>query len=295
MKSLVWLTTSLMAATAALVPASSRAEDLCHSFNVPVLAQDGLTVTVSSIKVTESESSNEISITYTLKNLSQDKKIDEGYFYLAYEDGTEEWRGSVYHALLPGDTFERTYSWRFLKSAQPFIFKYKSRNLQDKREITRVNWVVPGKACKWMSDKELAEAKTKADAEAKAKADAEAKAKADAEAKTKADAEVRAKELADKPACEARKSELSKLGQDFTKLSKANPSKSDEVKSTLVRLKSALKSNCVAEVTLMDFQREYLDLKKLSSKKVTITCVKGEITKSVMGINPMCPKGYVKK
>jgi predicted nucleic acid-binding Zn-ribbon protein len=140
-----------------------------------------------------------------------------------------------------------------------------------------------------------AEAKAKADAEAKAKADAEAKAKADAEAKAKADAEAKAKELAEKTACDARKNDLSTLSQEFLKFKKANPSKSEEVDSTLSRLNSALKSNCVAEVTLADFQREYQDLTKSSSKKTTITCVKGKLTKKVTAINPKCPAGYKKK
>jgi len=32
-----------------------------------------------------------------------------------------------------------------------------------------------------------------------------------------------------------------------------------------------------------------------AKKKTTITCVKGKLTKKVTGINPKCPKGYVKK
>jgi flagellar biosynthesis GTPase FlhF len=140
-----------------------------------------------------------------------------------------------------------------------------------------------------------AEAKAKAEAEAKAKAEAEAKAKAEGEAKAKADAEARAKELAEKPGCDARKKDLSSLSQDFVKFKKVNPSKSDEVDSTLARLNSALNSNCVAEITLADFQREYQDLTKSSSKKTTITCTKGKLTKKVTAINPKCPKGYKKK
>jgi membrane protein involved in colicin uptake len=32
-----------------------------------------------------------------------------------------------------------------------------------------------------------------------------------------------------------------------------------------------------------------------ASKKTTINCVKGKIKKSVSGINPKCPSGFVKK
>jgi hypothetical protein len=31
------------------------------------------------------------------------------------------------------------------------------------------------------------------------------------------------------------------------------------------------------------------------SKKTTITCVKGKITKKITATNPKCPKGYKKK
>jgi len=31
------------------------------------------------------------------------------------------------------------------------------------------------------------------------------------------------------------------------------------------------------------------------SKKTTITCVKGKLTKKVTALNPKCPKGYKKK
>jgi hypothetical protein len=34
---------------------------------------------------------------------------------------------------------------------------------------------------------------------------------------------------------------------------------------------------------------------KQASKKSTITCVKGKLTKKVTGVNPKCPTGYKKK
>jgi len=147
-----------------------------------------------------------------------------------------------------------------------------------------------------LSSKADAEAKAKADAEAKAKADAEAKAKADAaEAKAKADAEAKAREQAEKPLCDARKKELALIGEELKNHLKNNPGKTKEISSTILRLNSALNSPCVAEVTLADFQREAEVLTKFSSKKITITCVKGKLTKKVSAVNPKCPKGYKKK
>jgi len=135
--------------------------------------------------------------------------------------------------------------------------------------------------------------KAKAEAEAKAKAEAEAKAKAEAEAKAKA--ELAARELAEKPLCEARRKELTQLGETLIKYMKNNPVRAADTAKTVARLNSALNSSCVAEVTLLDFQREAIELMKLSSKKSTITCVKGKLTKKVTAVNPKCPSGYKKK
>ena len=141
-----------------------------------------------------------------------------------------------------------------------------------------------------------AEAKAKVEAEAKAKADAEAKAKADAEAKAKAAAEVKAKELAEKPLCDARRGELLAVGQSLKSLKKSIPSRASEIDSTIARLESAVKSPCVAEVTLMDFKLELEGYKMTTSaKKITITCIKGKTVKKVTAINPKCPSRYKKR
>ncbi len=142
------------------------------------------------------------------------------------------------------------------------------------------------------------EAKARAEAEAKARAEAEAKAKAEAEAKAKAElaaSELAARELAEKPLCEARRKELTQLGETLKKYIKSNPGKSAEIELTVLRLNSALNSSCVAEVTLSDFQREATELIKSSSKKTTITCLKGKTIKKVTAVKPKCPKGYKKK
>ena len=143
--------------------------------------------------------------------------------------------------------------------------------------------------------KQEAEAKAKAEAEAKAKAEAEAKAKALAEAEAKAKADLAARELAEKPLCDARRRELTQIGETLTKFIKNNPGRSAEIALTVARLNSALNSSCVAEVTLSDFQREATELMKTSSKKTTITCVKGKITKKITAVNPKCPAGYKRK
>ena len=124
---------------------------------------------------------------------------------------------------------------------------------------------------------------------------AQAKAKTDAEAKAKADAEAKAIEIAEKQACDARKKDLSTLFETLIIFKKANPARAADVNSTLDRLTSALRSSCVAEVTLNDFKLEVRELLLSASRKTTITCVKGKLTKKVTAFNPKCPAGYKKK
>ena len=120
--------------------------------------------------------------------------------------------------------------------------------------------------------------------------------KADAEAKAKAAAEVKAKELAEKPLCDARRGELLAVGQSLKSLKKSIPSRASEIDSTIARLESAVKSPCVAEVTLMDFKLELEGYKMTTSaKKITITCIKGKTVKKVTAINPKCPSRYKKR
>ena len=50
-----------------------------------------------------------------------------------------------------------------------------------------------------------------------------------------------------------------------------------------------------------DFATAQLEVTKFkieqtkASKSLTITCVKGKLTKKVFGVNPKCPTGYTKK
>ena len=137
--------------------------------------------------------------------------------------------------------------------------------------------------------------KAQLDWEAKEKAEVEAKEKAVAEAKAKIDAENEAQDLADKPLCDSNKAELIRVRDSLNSYKKVNSKRRIEINSTIESLNSALDSKCVADVTLLDFQREAQELIKSSLKKsATITCIKGKTTKKVSGTNPKCPSGYKK-
>jgi hypothetical protein len=137
--------------------------------------------------------------------------------------------------------------------------------------------------------------KAQLDWEVKEKAEAEAKVKAEAEARAKIDAEYEAQDLADKPLCDSNKAELVRVRDSLNSYKKVNPKRRIEINSTIESLNSALDSKCVADITLLDFQREAQELIKSTSKKsATITCIKGKLIKKVSRTNPKCPAGYKK-
>ena len=93
-------------------------------------------------------------------------------------------------------------------------------------------------------------------AEAKAKAEAEAKAAAELKAKQEAEA----KAAADKAAAE-------------------------------IKAKQEAEAKAASELKA----KQEAEAKAKATKKITITCVKGKLTKKVTAVNPKCPAGYKKK
>jgi hypothetical protein len=140
--------------------------------------------------------------------------------------------------------------------------------------------------------KAAAELKIKLEAEAKAAA--ELKAKQEAEAKAAADkaAELKAKQDADAKAAaelKAKQDADAKLAADKAA---AELKAKQEVEAKLVADKVAadLKVKQEAEAKVAADKAA-----AAASKKTTITCVKGKLTKKVTAIKPVCPKGYKKK
>jgi hypothetical protein len=135
--------------------------------------------------------------------------------------------------------------------------------------------------------KSAAELKAKQEAEAKAaaelKAKQEAEAKAAAELKAKQEAEVKAAaELKAKQEAEA-KAALDKAAEELKAKQEA------EAKIVADKAAADLKAKQDADA------KAAADKAAAASKKTTITCVKGKLTKKVTAVKPVCPKGYRKK
>jgi S1-C subfamily serine protease len=161
-------------------------------------------------------------------------------------------------------------------------------------------------------DAQLAEAKAKAEAEAKAKAEAEAlvKAKAEAEAKAKAEAEERMR-LDMKNRCIKFNGDLDLAIFNAKNAGVTYPSSSSIFNGIVNIAPSALDCNYINVATfdseLQNKQRILATLEgsitngiataqaNAMKKRVTITCVKGKMTKKVTAVSPKCPTGYKKK
>ena len=147
----------------------------------------------------------------------------------------------------------------------------------------------------------------KAEADAKAKAEADAKAKAEADAKAKADL-VAAKEKTD--LCIQHNSDIKLVVYSLTTAKTLYPASEMLLQGIIDNAPESIECSYIDVETFdSELKGEKMLLKafesiakstitsaqNLSKKKVTITCVKGKLTKKVTGVNPKCPSGYKKK
>jgi hypothetical protein len=145
------------------------------------------------------------------------------------------------------------------------------------------------------------------DAASVAKAEAEAKAKAEAEAKAKADL-VTTKEKTD--LCIQHNSDIKIVVYSLTTAKTLYPASELLLQGMIDNAPESIDCSYIDVETFdAELRGEKLLLKafdsiakstitraqNLSKKKVTITCVKGKLTKKVTGVKPVCPKGYKKK
>jgi hypothetical protein len=322
----------IFALIASLLPVTDAfANDSCQQLNTPLLADDLLTVTMKSINVVEKTGSFQLTITYQQTNKTPDKKVSEGSFKLFFTDGTSTPQYGFFGSFFPGDSQERSHTWEYLKAQVPMVISYNAGFFAAEPISSKLNWAPPGQACNLVSPvvkakqeaeaKAAAELKAKQEAEAKAaaelkakqeaeaKAAAELKAKQDAEAKAaaekaaaelKAKQEAEAKAAAERVVCDANRVQLLSVQNSLLTAIKSYPKSASTLNDTSSRLQAALTSICIADVTLNDFRGEVLSVidqakTSASTKKITITCVKGKTAKKVTAVNPKCPSGYKKK
>ena len=294
----------IFALIASLLPVTDAfANDSCQQLNTPLLADDLLTVTMKSINVVEKTGSFQLTITYQQTNKTPDKKVSEGSFKLFFTDGTSTPQYGFFGSFFPGDSQERSHTWEYLKAQVPMVISYNAGFFAAEPISSKLNWAPPGQACNLVSPvvKAKQEAEAKAAAELKAKQEAEAKAAAEkVAAELKAKQEAEAKAAAERVVCDANRVQLLSVQNSLLTAIKSYPKSASTLNDTSSRLQAALTSICIADVTLNDFRGEVLSViaqakTSASTKKTTITCVKGKTAKKVTAVNPKCPSGYKKK
>jgi len=96
---------------------------------VPYIANDGLTVTLNNLVITEKVGSYQYTIDYTLTNNMPDKDIYEGAFKMYYKDQSDGLpQYGFFGKLFPGDTINKTYTFEELKSKLFDVLEYSSDN-----------------------------------------------------------------------------------------------------------------------------------------------------------------------
>lgn len=99
---------------------------------------DGLTITVDSLDLVPKSGSTQLTIRYTQKNQTSDKKLDEGSFKLFFTDGTSEAQFGFFNSFFPGGQSQRSHTWEWLNTKQPWLIEWKADFFA--KEPTSVNF-----------------------------------------------------------------------------------------------------------------------------------------------------------
>jgi hypothetical protein len=111
--------------------------------NTALTSNSGLTVTVASIVKNQTAGYKEYTISYTLKNNTTDKSIDEGTFKMFYVGGESEPQYGFFDKLLPTDSRTRTYTWKALNTQEPLCIEFESDFFAKGPDANTFKWQVP--------------------------------------------------------------------------------------------------------------------------------------------------------
>jgi hypothetical protein len=233
----------ILASTAFAVPSSSAAST-CTSLNVPTVAEDGTTVTMTSINLLEKTGSIQLTISYKLLNATADKKLNEGSFKIFYDDGTSTPQYGFFGYLFPGDSLIRSHTWEYLKSALPLVISYNAGFFSNSASADNLNWAIPGKPCVLVSSADKAAAD-------KAAADKAAADKAAAE-KTAADKAAAEKTAADKAAADKAAADKAAADKAAAEKTAADKAAADKAAAEKTASDKAAADKAAAEKTASD-------------------------------------------
>lgn len=260
------------------VDVSSAAAE-CVSVNTAAVADDGATVTISSIQIVEKTGSNQLTISYQLQNATPDKKIDEGSFKLFFSNSpaTPQYGGFGY--LFPSDVKTRSYTWEYLKSQTPTVIEYNADFFAAKPTVSKLHWSASGGSCDLgIVVTPTPTPKASAPTPVVSQTPAPITQVSKAVSKVGYDRDLLKKEITTLIMSYSKYAPL--LQPLMDKLALA-----DNVTETDASDKAAIVTSVTANLNSL--------VQKFSiGKKTTITCVKGKTKKKVVGVKPKCPSGF---
>jgi hypothetical protein len=239
----------------------------CTDVNVSAIADDGATVTITSIQFVDKTGSTQLTITYQLQNLTPDKKLDEGSFKLFFSNGPAMPQYGGFGYLFPSDTKTRSYTWEYLKSQTPTVIEYNADFFAAKPTATKLHWSAQNGAC----DVGVVASPTPS---------------------------VTQPSKTNSGVVDIVNQERNALTAEIALKMKTNPKLYKVLQPLLSQLAAAespTESDADAKLKLVVTVRTsyVLTLKKfLGETPTSITCVKGKLKKVVTAVNPKCPAGY---
>ena len=93
-----------------------------------VSPDNNMTVNVKEISITDAGGYIQYTFNYTQKNNTINKKIDEGTFKIYFTDGSSEPQYGFFSTLYPGETVDRSYTFKVLKGKKPICIEYAADN-----------------------------------------------------------------------------------------------------------------------------------------------------------------------
>jgi hypothetical protein len=294
------------------VPVPVQASASCSNLSVPAVADDGLTVTLSAVTLTEKPGSIQLAITYKLQNLTTDKKIDEGSFALFFKDGSSMPQYGFFGTLFPSDSKERTHQWEYLKGQEPIAIQYNSGFGSGKLDAAKLYWGIPGFACPSVSYDSNAAANEvlspRIDGTCLEIGKTILTSEGELTCVTKES--TLSLSLASSSCTILANGDAVKLqtciansykGKVSWKLSRSKAEIDQAADAALAAAEKADAAKTAAqevadkEAAAKAAAAKAAAAKAAASKKTTITCVKGKLSKKVSAVNPKCPTGYKKK
>lgn len=124
------------------IPASSADVFTYITVGQPALDSDGIAVTVTKLELNKKIGSTQLNLAYRQQNQTLDKKLDEGQFKIFFTDGTSEAQYGFFNPLFPSDFRERTYTWEWLNSKEPWMIEWKSDFFASTPKASNLRWKV---------------------------------------------------------------------------------------------------------------------------------------------------------